>query len=93
MKVTKIYYKKLSNLGNYENEEIGIELEAEGKETALELLNKARLFVRVHGILQAREIEKAHKVLSSKESRCWSEVQNAMNTLEGFDHDKGELPF
>ena len=93
MKATKIYYKKLFNLGNYEHEEIGIELEAEENESAFELLVKARLFVRVLSTPQAREIEEAYKILATKDVHMNKDVENAGHTIESFDHDRGELPF
>ena len=45
MKATKIYYKKLFNLGNFQNEEIGVEIEVEYGERAVDVLQKARQFV------------------------------------------------
>ena len=93
MKTTKIYYKKLFNLGDYENEEIGIELEAEENETALELLDKAKLFVKVHSTIQHREIEQAHKTIINKDDYMNRDVENANHALQGYDYDKSGINF
>lgn len=48
MKAKKIYYKKLFALGNFENEEIGVELEIEEGEKAGEVLKSAKEFIELH---------------------------------------------
>ena len=45
MKATKIYYQKCFNLGNYQNEVVGIELEIGEGEKATDVLEKAKQFV------------------------------------------------
>ena len=45
MRAIKVYYKKLFNLGNFQNEEIGIEIEIEEKDKAEEAIKAAREFV------------------------------------------------
>lgn len=55
MKATKIYYEKLFNLGNYENEKIGIEVQLEDGDVAEEALEKAKSAVeRMQGGERAR---------------------------------------
>lgn len=46
MKATKIYYKELRTTGQYNNREVGIELEIEEGEKASDVAHKARLFVQ-----------------------------------------------
>lgn len=46
MKATKIYYKELRTSGNYNNKEVGIELEVSDGEKAEEVFRKAKLFVQ-----------------------------------------------
>ena len=48
MKAIKIYYEKCFNLGNYENEKIGIEVLIE-EESAVEALKAAKDFVETQG--------------------------------------------
>jgi hypothetical protein len=45
MKATKIYYQKCFNLGNYQNEVIGIELQMDEGEKDSDVLDYARMFV------------------------------------------------
>lgn len=48
MKAIKVYYEKCFNLGNYENEKIGIEVMVED-ESAVEALKAAKAFVETQG--------------------------------------------
>lgn len=59
MKAKKIYYKRLFNLGNFQNEEIGIELEVEEGEKANDVLEKAKQFV--NNLDPKNEDEKKYK--------------------------------
>ena len=45
MKAEKIYYKRLFNLGSYQNIEVGITLIAEEGDKAIDVFEKAKLFV------------------------------------------------
>ena len=53
MKATKIYYQKCFNLGNYQNEVVGIELEVGDGEKAVDVLEKAKQFVDSKDFLAA----------------------------------------
>ena len=53
MKATKIYYQKCFNLGNYQNEVVGIELEVGDGEKAIDVLEKAKQFVDSKDFLAA----------------------------------------
>ena len=53
MKATKIYYQKCFNLGNYQNEVVGIELEVGDGEKAVDVLEKAKQFVDSRDFLAA----------------------------------------
>ena len=46
MKAKKIYYKELRTFGQYNNREVGIELEVEDGEKAADAIHKAKLFVQ-----------------------------------------------
>ena len=48
MRATLIHYERVRNLGNYENERIGIDIQLEEGEKAEEALRLARLFVNRH---------------------------------------------
>ena len=45
MRATKITYERVHNLGNYENERVGIEIQIDEGEKADEALRLARIFV------------------------------------------------
>lgn len=45
MRATKVLYERVHNLGNYENERIGIEIQLDEGEKADEALRLARVFV------------------------------------------------
>ncbi len=90
MKATKIYYKKLINLGNYENEEIGIEIELEDNVTAKMALDSARIFVENNSNSIEKNIlnKKYQNILTNKHNHTYIEVEEAIHYFEGRDHDK-----
>lgn len=61
MKAIKIYYEKCFNLGNYENEKIGIEVIVED-ESAVEALKAAKAFVDANGAGRRRELERTMEI-------------------------------
>lgn len=67
VKATRIFYKKLVNLGDFEHEQVGIELEVEEGERAEDVLAAARRFVRARA-LSCREVQdrnEAEKILAA----------------------------
>ena len=58
MIATKIYYQKCFNLGDYENEVIGIELAFELGDKADDVLEKARYFVNSKNRRKREELER-----------------------------------
>ncbi|MEI8087528.1 MAG: hypothetical protein WCG93_15065 [Paludibacter sp.] len=96
MKATKIIYKRLFNLGNYQNEEIGIELEIEEGETAAQVLAKAKQFVNGLNPNDARkkEYEQAVQILKDKDHYNYKYVQDALKTVDSYKEEEiDELPF
>jgi len=98
MKATKIYYKKLSSLGNYENEEIGIEIQVEESEKASDVLKKAKQFVEGFSGKDEKEEEynRALRVLKQKDNYPYKTVMDAQEIVEEYEkEDKGpeDLPF
>lgn len=98
MKATKIYYKKLINLGNYQNEEIGIELEIEEGEKAIDVLEKAILFVEKNN-KKSQILEKyseAMSILENPDNFSYKKVMEAEEIKNNFDFNVKkyqELPF
>lgn len=98
MRATKIYYKRLFNLGNYQNEEIGIEIEIQEGEKAIEVLQKAKLFIA--GLDPKNENERKYneaiEVLKNKDVYSYKKVTEAEETVRIYEANKDskdELPF
>ena len=96
MKATKIYYKKLFSLGNYQNEEIGIEIEIEKGEKAKDVLKKAKLFVESLNpqAENEREYNEAVEILKNKEIYNYKKVMEAQKFIDSYSAcETDELPF
>jgi uncharacterized protein (DUF2225 family) len=97
MKAKSIYYKKLFNLGNYTNEEIGIELEIEQGEKAADVLKAAKSFVESMDPTKAEEkkYQKALAILENKGRYLYAEVEEAEKVVKlhnEIEH-QFDLPF
>jgi F0F1-type ATP synthase membrane subunit b/b' len=96
MKATKIYYKRLINLGDYQNEEIGIELEVEPYEKAQDILDNARDFVNRNDSTRQsdmkRDLERAKKVLDDPFDCNYATVMAAHKVIEKHESLVNELP-
>jgi hypothetical protein len=57
MKIVTVEYKRLRNLGNYENETVGASAQVEDGETPEEALEKLKVFVADKLLAKQREIE------------------------------------
>lgn len=98
MKATKIYYKKLFSLGNYQNEEIGIEIEIEPGERAADVLQKAKMFVNgLNPVNQAKiNYEKSLAILENKDVYQYKLVKDAEEFVAKYNAEQAEsddLPF
>ena len=93
MKAKTIYYKKLFNLGNFQHEEIGIEVEAEPTEKAADVLRKAMLFVKSKGDPANSEEYKRYKsIIENPDFHTVKEYREAKEFLEK-NNKEGEIPF
>ena len=96
MKATKIYYEKLFNLGNYQNEKIGIELIIEDGELAKDVLAKAKQFVNNlnPNDIKKKEYEKASSIIGNKRMHSWAEVNLAEEVVANYKvEEEDNLPF
>jgi hypothetical protein len=98
MRATKIFYKRLFNLGNYQNEEIGIEIEVEKGEKATDVLQKAKLFIA--GLdpknENKRKYVEAIEVLKNKDGYSYKKVTEAEEIVRIYEANKDskeEIPF
>lgn len=94
MKATKVYYQKCFNLGNYQNEVVGIELEIEEGEKAADVLEKAKKFVESKDLISANihEYEDCLHIVSDPDNYTGRQVREANEFLSKFK-DKDDLPF
>lgn len=94
MKATKIYYQKCFNLGNYQNEVVGIELEVGDGEKAVDVLEKAKQFVDSKDFLAAgiQEYENNLRIVNSPDEYTGRQVKDAQAFLDKYD-TKNDLPF
>jgi hypothetical protein len=95
MKATKIFYKKLIGLGNFENEQIGIELEIGDGETAEQVLEQAKRFVNGKKESENQDYNQALRVLSDKNNYNYGTVMNAESVVKEFEdvNKENDLPF
>ncbi len=96
MKAKKVYYKRLFNLGNFSNAEIGIELEIEDNEKAKDVLIKAKEFVEMFNPTIDREakIKYFTKIVDNPRNYSYAEVEDAKKELEELKDDSlDDLPF
>lgn len=94
MKATKIYYQKCFNLGNYQNEVIGIELEVQQGDKAVDVIEKARYFVNSESVIKAtiEQYERYKKIVESPDEYTGKQVKEAKSFIEN-NQNKLDLPF
>lgn len=94
MKATKIYYQKCFNLGDYQNEVIGIELEVEPGEKASDVMEMARHFVNSESVSRAtiETYERMKRIVENQDDYTGKQVKEAKEFLERNTGEL-ELPF
>lgn len=95
MKAKKIIYEKLVNLGNYQHEKIGIEIEIQEGETASDVLAKARLFVDIStDNAEFKKYERCKEILHNRDVNRYSSVIEAEKFVKEYEEkSKDNLPF
>lgn len=96
MKATKVNYEKTFNLGNYQNEVIGIEIEIEQGETAQQAIEMAKKFVEyMHCDKKKEELDEARRIASNPDSYSYTKVMEAKATIERLEgkDTEDQLPF
>jgi hypothetical protein len=94
MKATKIYYQKCFNLGNYQNEVIGIELQVEDGEKAADLITRARNFCNFQhdSEFKSAELSRATSIVNNPDEYTGRQITAAQNTIKEYE-DATNLPF
>lgn len=96
MKATKVIYEKTFNLGNYQNEVIGIEIELAEGEKASGAMDMAKRFVEAkHTAERDKELENARHIADNPFDYTYRAVTEANQTIARLaDSDTDEdLPF
>lgn len=92
MKVTKITYKRVFALPEYQNEQIGIEIDLQEGDKASDALEAAKKFVlgkSSSGVNQ--ELERAKRIISSPKTSTVAEYEEAQGIIAKYADD--DLPF
>jgi len=90
MKVKNVKFTKCFNLGNYQNEVIGIEIEPEEGERAEDVIKQAKLFVERESQKFVKDLEQAKLVVSNEDRFITGVVKSAKALI---DSSEAELPF
>ena len=90
MKCTKIYYQKCFNLGNYQNEVIGVEICPTGTENAEEMMNAAKAAIERFSMDYKKKKEHYENVVKNSKIHIVGLVDVAEQFLKD---DSAELPF
>ena len=88
MEATKIYYEKCFNLGNYENEKMGVEVELEQGEEAADALCRARGLI--NGLFRS-EKDKLQEIVDNPSRYNAQTYLDAKAKLEHLEDE--EYPF
>lgn len=82
MKPTKVYYERCINLGNYENEKIGIEIELEDGDTVNAAVDTARKRLALLTRQEEPERERYQHIVDNPEGYMYAQVAAAKKWLE-----------
>lgn len=82
MKPTKVYYERCINLGNYENEKIGIEIELEDGDTVNAAVDTARKRLAILTRQEEPERERYQHIVDNPEGYMYAQVAAAKKWLE-----------
>lgn len=95
MKVTIVRYEKLVNLGNYENQKLGVEVQLEDGETPSEAVQRAKAFVDAHVTPKADtnyDIEQARRIVANPDDYAPKKVREAQLLLDAVT-EADQIPF
>ena len=95
MKPTKVYYEMCINLGDYEHEKIGIDIELEDGDTVTDAVKAARQRIEVlTGRNKLENDRKAmQKCVSEPDKYSYSTVKKAEEWLAEHPENNDDLPF
>lgn len=92
MKIKNIQYHKVFNLGNYQNEKIGVEIELQENDDpilahkhAVEFVERANAF-----ITQGEKYKRAKEVVASPDDYTGANIKQANQIIEDFEKNFAE---
>lgn len=84
MKTKTIQYHKVFNLGGYENEKIGVEIEVQENDDVQKVIQQARQFVEFNHKLNglSSELSQCEHVVSNPDDFTGTQVKRARERME-----------
>jgi hypothetical protein len=95
MKVTIVRFEKLINLGNYENQKLGVEVQLDEGETPSEAIKRAKAFVESHlapKVDTNYDIEQAKRIVANPDDYAPKKVREAQTLLDRVVQED-QIPF
>lgn len=92
MKCTRIYYEKCFNLGNYQNEKVGVEIELAEGETAAAAMKLAQKFVEQSTTKENHNLDRAKQIVAQPDNYSYSDVVKAKEQIASQPKED-DLPF
>jgi hypothetical protein len=94
MKVESVTYKRLTNLGNYENETVAVSVLVEDGDSPQAALEAARAFVdrNLSNREHEAQLERAREIIANPDQYRGSEVKKAQALIEAADKAATEEP-
>lgn len=94
MKTKNIHYSKVFNLGDYQNEKLGVDLELEEGDNVQESINKARDFVENQHQLNKqkdRYIE-ACRIITDVDNYTGTQIRKAQEIKDAYEAMLSDTP-
>lgn len=94
MRVESVRYERLVNLGNYENQRVGVTVILEPEDTPSEALRRAKAFVEksLEPEPSEYEIQKARRIIENPDDYPPRQLRDAQELLKRAEEDI-EVPF
>lgn len=81
MKTKEVRYEKCFNLGNYENEKIGVTVEVEEGDNIQDIIEQSRNYVNLQSSVFKNEVEEKEHIVSHPEDFTGRQVEAAKEFL------------
>jgi hypothetical protein len=93
MKVKTLEYSKLKNLGDYENEKIGVVVELEDGESPVDALKRAKNFIHnaQKKSINQSTYDLARERVSSPDNYTGAEIKKYQAIIDNYENDTFEF--